>query len=67
MIDDPAYADVAADLRTGSSEWMGRTDDPLLDGPVPAPPGALINAQDQLSAEEETFVAGEAAGAATGR
>ena len=29
---------------------MVQTDDPLLDGPVPPPPGARINAQDQLSA-----------------
>ncbi len=68
VIDDPAYDDVAADLRSRLDEWMRRTDDPLRDGPVFAPAGALINAQDQLSAEDETFVAGEhAAGAATSR
>ena len=53
-IDDPAYADVAADLRARLEAWMIRTNDPLLDGPVPAPPGARINAQDQLSADEPT-------------
>jgi len=40
-----------------------QTEDPLLDGPIHAPPGALINAQDQISAEDPTFVAGEAVGA----
>ncbi|MGA2927438.1 MAG: sulfatase [Solirubrobacteraceae bacterium] len=68
VIEDPAYADVAGDLRARLEQWMRRTDDPLLDGPVPAPPGAQINAQDQRSAEEETFVVSEQpAGAATAR
>jgi hypothetical protein len=37
---------------------MRDTDDPLLDGPVAAPPGAQLNRQDQRSAEEPTFVVG---------
>jgi len=53
-IDDPAYAEVAADLRARLQKWMEQTDDPLLDGPVSAPPGARINAQDQRSADEPT-------------
>jgi N-sulfoglucosamine sulfohydrolase len=57
VINDPEYAHVAADLRTRLQRWMEETSDPLLDGPVPAPPGAQINAQDQLSAEEPTFTA----------
>jgi N-sulfoglucosamine sulfohydrolase len=56
-IDDPDYADVAADLRSRLHEWMVQTNDPLLDGPVPAPPGARINAQDQRSADEPTHTA----------
>jgi len=51
-IDDPRYADVLTDLRGRLERWMVETDDPLLHGPVPAPPGALINRQDQRSAEE---------------
>ena len=35
-------------------EWMGVTADPLLDGPVPPPPGAEYNEQDQTSARERT-------------
>jgi arylsulfatase A-like enzyme len=57
-IDDPAYADVLADLRERLERWMVRTDDPLLNGPVPAPPGAQINRQDQRSADEPTMAAG---------
>ena len=56
-IDDPAYADVLADLRERLERWMVQTDDPLLNGPVPAPAGAQINRQDQRSAGEPTMVA----------
>ena len=31
-------------------------DDPLLEGSVAAPPGALLNAPDQLSAADPTYV-----------
>jgi N-sulfoglucosamine sulfohydrolase len=57
-IDDPAYADVLGDLRARLEQWMIDTDDPLLHGPVPAPPGAQINRQDQRSAEEPTETVG---------
>jgi N-sulfoglucosamine sulfohydrolase len=56
-IDDPDYAEVAADLRSRLEAWMVQTGDPLLEGPVPPPPGARINAQDQLSASEPTQTA----------
>jgi hypothetical protein len=49
---------VLADLRERLERWMVRTDDPLLNGPVPAPPGAQINRQDQRSADEPTMAAG---------
>jgi hypothetical protein len=39
LVDDPACADVLDDLRSRLSEWMRQTDDPLLTGPVPHPPG----------------------------
>ena len=38
------------------AKLMLDTGDPLLDGPVPAPAGARINAQDQVSASSPTFV-----------
>jgi N-sulfoglucosamine sulfohydrolase len=55
VVDDPDYAPVAADLRRRLEGWMRGTSDPLLDGPVPAPEGARLNAQDQLSADEPTY------------
>jgi hypothetical protein len=36
--------------------WMHETRDPLLEGPVPAPPGAELNGRDQLSANDPTTV-----------
>jgi N-sulfoglucosamine sulfohydrolase len=54
-IDDPDYAEIAADLRSRLEAWMAQTNDPLLDGPVLPPPGARINAQDQLSASDPTL------------
>ena len=49
LVDDPAYADVLADLRTRLAEWMRQTDDPLLAGPVPHPPGHPPLPDDALS------------------
>jgi N-sulfoglucosamine sulfohydrolase len=54
VIDDPDYGSAAADLRGRLAHWMQETSDPLLDGAVPAPAGAWLNAQDQLSAQEST-------------
>jgi hypothetical protein len=53
--EDPSYTPVLRDLRGRLERWMEDTADPLLDGPVPAPPGARINARDQVSAHERTF------------
>jgi N-sulfoglucosamine sulfohydrolase len=55
LVGDPSYATVLRDLRERLRRWMEDTADPLLDGAVPAPAGARINAQDQLSADEPTF------------
>ena len=51
---DPAYLDVLDDLRQRLEAWMRATDDPLLDGPVPPPAGAVLNDQDQRSPSDPT-------------
>ncbi|HEX2032700.1 MAG TPA: sulfatase [Chloroflexota bacterium] len=39
---EPAMAGVVAELRGILERWMQETDDPLLQGPIPAPHGALV-------------------------
>jgi N-sulfoglucosamine sulfohydrolase len=52
LIDAPHCAEIAEELRRRLDEWMRATDDPLLDGPVPAPEGAELNTADQVSPAE---------------
>jgi arylsulfatase A-like enzyme len=59
VIDDPAAADVASELRERLRAWMERTDDPLLDGPVPLPAGAAVNDPASRSFLEDLLVAQE--------
>jgi arylsulfatase A-like enzyme len=49
LADDPAYSSVLGDLRARLTAWMEQTDDPLLEGPVPVPPGAVVNDPTQAS------------------
>lgn len=54
-----SYADVLADLRERLDEWMLTTQDPLLHGDIPMPPGAVANHIDQTEATEPTLTAEE--------
>jgi arylsulfatase A-like enzyme len=49
---EPVHAAVLAEMRERLETWMRDTEDPLLDGDVPPPPGALLNDPDQRSAAE---------------
>ena len=53
-INDPALADVLSDLRGRLRDWMIRTDDPLLLGPVPPAEGTFFNTVDQISPNDPT-------------
>jgi len=54
LTEDPAMADVLAEMRGRLDRWMKATDDPLLHGPVPAPSGSKVNDPDGLSPREPT-------------
>ena len=43
LIDDPTMAAVANEMRGRLQAWMQSTQDPLLHGSVPAPPGAKLD------------------------
>ena len=55
LLDDPAHAELLADLRDRLQRWMEQTDDPLLAGHVDPPAGVEINLPDQRSASEPTI------------
>ena len=50
LVGDPGHADVHVALRDQLDEWMLATDDPLLQGRVEAPPSAVYNDPDDVSA-----------------
>lgn len=54
---EPAYASVLADMRQRLDRWMERTADPLLQGPVKAPKGAVVNDPDGISPQERVIPA----------
>ncbi|MCJ7738958.1 MAG: sulfatase, partial [Anaerolineae bacterium] len=56
LASDPSLADVLGDMRARLDRWMHETDDPLLDGPVPAPHGARVNDTDGVSPQETPLV-----------
>jgi arylsulfatase A-like enzyme len=49
---DPGKAEVLAELRERLEAWMRETEDPLLDGPVAPPEGAIVNEQWQVSPDD---------------
>jgi arylsulfatase A-like enzyme len=53
---DPASQPVKEELSARLERWMEDTSDPLLDGPVPPPPGVEFNDPDQLSPGEPTHM-----------
>lgn len=54
MANDVSVAIVLKEMRTRLHDWMLGTDDPLLYGPIAAPPAAQLNDPDQLSASGRT-------------
>ena len=56
LVDEPSAQPVRDDLRARLEHWMRETEDPLLAGPVPPPPGAEFNDPDQVSPGEPTHM-----------
>ncbi|HEV2727518.1 MAG TPA: hypothetical protein VGV34_04440, partial [Solirubrobacterales bacterium] len=54
---EPSRQETLAGLRERLLEWMRATEDPLLDGPVPEPPGAWSNDPRQASPNDPTSAA----------
>jgi arylsulfatase A-like enzyme len=48
---EPSHAAIVAELHRRLRDWMVQTSDPLLDGPVPLPPGGIATDVDASSAE----------------
>jgi N-sulfoglucosamine sulfohydrolase len=53
-VDDPTMAGVLEDLRRRLHDWMVRTGDPLINGPVLPAEGTVVNTVDQVSASDPT-------------
>jgi arylsulfatase A-like enzyme len=54
LASEPALKSILEDMRGRLDTWMRETEDPLLDGPIPAPKGAEVNGRDQLSPTDPT-------------
>jgi arylsulfatase A-like enzyme len=53
---DPSFAGILEDMRQRLQGWMKRTSDPLIEGPIVPPSGALLNDPDARSPKEKRFV-----------
>ncbi len=58
LVGDEKHESVLEDMRTRLRCWMEETDDPLLQGPVPAPSTAVLNDPNGLSPREKPQPAG---------
>ena len=52
LADDEDYAETLNEMRARLDDWMQRTDDPILRGPVPVPEGTMETNPDNLSPRE---------------
>ncbi len=57
LVMDLAHSTVLDELRQGLERWMLASDDPLLNGRIPAPPGTLVNDPDSVSPGEALLTA----------
>ena len=55
---DPSHRSTLDEMRQRLETWMRSTNDPLLRGPVPAPPGATLNDPDEISPNDPLTTVG---------
>ncbi|MBN2712254.1 MAG: sulfatase, partial [Planctomycetes bacterium] len=55
LAEDPAYAEVVAEMDKRLVDWMQRTGDPILDGPVPLSECGFTNPVDCMSPGDEAI------------
>jgi arylsulfatase A-like enzyme len=65
LVEDPSCATVLGEMRERLEEWMRETADPLLEGPIPPPLGAVVNEQWQISPDDPVRVITEESAALT--
>ncbi len=53
LASDPAHEEMLREMRGRLQRWMAETDDPLLEGRVPAPEGARANDPDGISPQQK--------------
>jgi N-sulfoglucosamine sulfohydrolase len=56
LIASEPHREILKMMQQKLQDWMERTSDPLLKGPVPAPHGARVNPPDQLSPKDPAMV-----------
>lgn len=56
VADEPSMQPVLEEMRGRLHRWMSETNDPLLNGPVAAPPGAELNDPDQVSPSDPRHI-----------
>ncbi len=57
LASNPAYGEILNEMRGRLDRWMVETQDPLLKGPVKAPPGAVVNDPNGISPNEPVHLA----------
>lgn len=55
LVNDPAHADIRNDLAARLENWMKETNDPLLNGYVPKPEGAVVNIKNGIHASDKEY------------
>lgn len=65
VVTDPAKAKVLAEMRERLEAWMRETEDPLVDGPVAPPEGAIVTPQEQVSPDVVQIFSGNVRGDST--